>query len=166
MGKLYIRKFVFMADLVGKKAPDFTLLDDEGNERNLADFKGKWVLLYFYPKDLTPGCTTEACTLRDKMNDLKKLDIQVLGVSADTVKSHAKFKMKEKLNFPLLADTEKQLINAYDVWKEKKFMGRKFMGIMRESFLIDKKGIVVKHYTNVKPPLHAAEVMGDVAGMS
>lgn len=154
-----------MQDFVGKKAPDFTLQDDEGNERSLAEFMGTTVLLYFYPKDMTPGCTVEAECLRDRMNDLKAAGVQVLGVSTDDVKSHAKFREKHHLNFPLLADTEKKVVADYGVWQEKSFMGRKYMGISRESFLIDKKGIVVKHYEKVKPADHAREVLEDVKAL-
>lgn len=154
-----------MIDFVGKKAPDFKLLDDEGRERSLSEFKGQTVLLYFYPKDMTPGCTVEACTLRDHMNDLKGAGVQVLGVSADSVASHKKFKEKHKLNFPLLADTEKTVVQQYGVWGEKAFMGKKYMGIFRDSFLIDKTGVVVKHYQKVKPAVHAEEVLADVKAM-
>ncbi|MCC7196665.1 thioredoxin-dependent thiol peroxidase [Candidatus Peregrinibacteria bacterium] len=154
-----------MKDLVGKKAPDFKLMNDEGKETSLADYKGKMVLLYFYPKDMTPGCTTEACTLRDRMNDLKALNVVVLGVSADSVESHKKFKAKERLNFPLLSDPDRKVLEAYSVWREKSMYGRLFMGIVRESFLIDKNGIVVKHYNKVKPAEHAQEVIDDVKAL-
>ncbi len=151
-----------MSNLLNKKAPDFKLPDENGAELSLADFKGEYILLYFYPKDMTPGCTTEACELRNRMNDLKALSVQVLGVSADSEQSHKKFKEKERLNFPLLSDVDKKVIEAYGVWKEKSFMGKKFMGISRESFLIDPKGVIVKHYENVKPAEHALEVIDDV----
>lgn len=154
-----------MKDLVGKKAPDFKLLDDEGNERSLNDFKGKMVLVYFYPKDMTSGCTTEACTLRDKMNDLKALNVVVLGVSKDSVESHKKFKEKERLNFALLSDPNLTMCEAYGVWKEKSMYGRTFLGISRESFLIDGDGVVVKHYAKVKPATHAQEVIDDVKAL-
>lgn len=154
-----------MKDLVGKKAPDFKLMNDEGKETSLADYKGKMVLLYFYPKDMTPGCTTEACTLRDRMNDLKALNVVVLGVSADSTESHKKFKAKERLNFPLLSDPDRKVLEAYSVWREKSMYGRLFMGIVRESFLIDKNGIVVKHYNKVKPAEHAQEVIDDVKAL-
>ena len=157
---------VFMNDLVGKLAPEFKLLDDEGNERSLAEFKGKTVLLFFYPKDMTSGCTVEVCTLRNRMNDLKNAGVQVLGVSKDSVESHKKFKEKENLNFPLLADPEKKVLEAYGVWKEKSMYGKIFMGIIRESFLIDGNGFVVKHYKKVKPAEHAQEVLDDVKTMN
>lgn len=154
-----------MAVSANNPAPKFSLPDETGKIHSLSDFKGKYVLLYFYPKDDTPGCTTEALCMRDRMNDLKKADIQVLGVSADDEKSHMKFKEKYHLNFPLLADVNKKVIQDYDVWKEKSMYGKKYMGIMRESFLIDPKGIVVKHYEKVKPAEHAEEVLADVKKM-
>ncbi len=154
-----------MTDLLNKKAPDFKLQDEKGDWHSLVDYKGKMVLLYFYPKDMTSGCTTEAQCLRDRMNDLKKLNVVVLGVSPDDVKSHMKFKEKEKLNYTLLADVEKDVVNKYGVWQEKSMYGRKYMGVMRESFLIDGNGMVVKHYEKVKPELHADEVINDVKGM-
>lgn len=154
-----------MRNLVGHPAPDFKLLDDEGKERSLVEFKGKTVLLYFYPKDMTPGCTVEAQCMRNRMNDLQAAGVQVLGVSTDSVESHKKFKAKEHLNFPLLADTEKKTVQDYGVWQEKSMFGKKYMGISRESFLIDKKGVIVKHYEKVKPAGHAQEVLDDVKKM-
>lgn len=148
--------------LLNGPAPDFRLQDQDGEARSLADYRGSHVLLYFYPKDMTPGCTTEAQCFRDRLNDLKGLGLQVLGVSADDVKSHKKFADKYGLNFPLLADTEKQVIEKYGVWGEKSFLGKKYMGIKRESFLIDGEGVVVKHYDKVKPAEHVEEVMRDV----
>ena len=129
---------------------------------SLKDYKGKFVLLYFYPKDDTPGCTKEACSMRDNLSKFKKLDAQVLGVSIDTVKSHAKFAKKFDLTFPILADEKKELVEAYDVWGKKKFMGREYMGTFRVSFLIDPKGKIAKIYDPVKPELHADEVMKDL----
>lgn len=151
-----------MKNLVDQKAPDFSLPDENGKIHSLADYRGQYVLLYFYPKDMTPGCTTEAECFRDRFNDLKAYNIQVLGVSADSVKSHKKFKDKHHLNFPLLADTEKKTIEDYGVWKEKSMMGKTFMGISRESFLIDPEGIIIKHYEKVTPAEHAEEVIEDV----
>ena len=144
-----------------KEAPDFSLLDEAGVERKLSDYRGKVVLLYFYPKDMTPGCTTEAKCIRDRMNDLKAAGVEVLGVSTDSVASHKKFKAKYGLNFPLLADVEKKVVSAYGVWKKKSFLGRSFMGTARESFLIDRQGMIVKHYKKVKPAEHAAQVLAD-----
>lgn len=148
--------------LVGQLAPDFTLLDDEGHQRSLAEFKGQMVLLYFYPKDNTPGCVNQAQCLRNRMNDLKGVGVQVLGVSADSVKSHKKFKESHRLNFPLLADVDKKVIHQYGVWREKMFMGRKYMGIGRDSFLIGADGVVIKKYVQVKPKEHAEEVLADL----
>jgi thioredoxin-dependent peroxiredoxin len=147
---------------IKQKAPDFTLLDQDGLEHKLAKYRGKWVLLYFYPKDDTPGCTKEACTITDKFPDFKKLKIAVLGVSADSVKSHKKFADKYKISFPLLSDESKIVIEKYGVWAKKKFMGREYMGILRSSFLINPEGKIAKIYENVKPELHAQEVLTDV----
>ena len=151
--------------ILNKKAPNFTLLDQEGKEHSLSDYLGKKVLLYFYPKDDTPGCTTEACNFRDRLNELKKYKLQVLGVSCDDVKSHKKFAEKFQLNFPLLADTEKKLVEKYGVWKEKSMYGKKYMGIQRDSFLIDEKGVVVRHYEKVKPAEHVDEIIEDLKSL-
>lgn len=156
---------LFFMSLVNKKAPKFTLLDQDGEKRSLADYAGKKVLLYFYPKDDTPGCTTEACNFRDSLTRLKKYGVQVLGVSCDDVKSHKKFVEKFGLNFPLLADTEKKVVEKYGVWVEKSMYGRKYMGIQRDSFLIDETGKVVKHYVKVKPDGHVDEVIEDLKGL-
>lgn len=147
---------------VNQKAPDFSLPDQEGEEHKLSDYKGKWVLLYFYPKDDTPGCTKEACMIRDSFPDFKKLKITVLGASTDSVKSHKKFEDKYKLPFTLLADEDKKLVKSYGVWAKKKFMGREYVGTLRNSFLIDPKGKIAKIYEGVKPELHADEVLEDV----
>ena len=146
----------------GKKAPEFTLPDQDGTEHSLAEYKGKWVLLYFYPKDDTPGCTIEACTIRDQFKDFKKIGAVVIGVSTDSVKSHKKFADAYQLPFTLLADEHKEVVGRYGVFGEKKFMGRTYMGIMRTSFLIDPKGKIAKVYEKVKPPAHAAEVIADL----
>jgi len=145
------------------KAPTFSLPDQNGKTHSLKDYAGKKVLLYFYPKDDTPGCTTEACNFRDRLNDLKGHGVQVLGVSKDTVESHKKFVEKFHLNFPLLSDEDLTVIKAYDVWKERSMYGKKFMGVSRESFLIDEDGNIVKHYEKVKPAAHVEEVLEDVA---
>ncbi len=144
------------------KAPDFELLDQSGISHQLSDYLGQWVLLYFYPKDDTPGCTTEACDLRDQFSEVKKYNTIILGVSADSVKSHEKFATKYKLPFSILADEEKKVVKLYDVWAPKKFMGREFLGINRVSFLIDPKGIIVKVYDPVKASEHAKEVLIDL----
>lgn len=148
--------------LEGKKAPAISLPDQDGNNRTLKEFQGQKVLLYFYPKDDTPGCTKEACNFRDSLNDLKEFGVQVIGVSKDGVESHKKFVDKFKLNFPLLADEEKKTIENYGVWVEKSLYGKKYMGISRDSFLIDEKGMVVKHYHKVQPAKHVGEVLKDL----
>jgi len=147
---------------VGNKAPDFSLQDEKGDTHKLSDYAGKWVLLYFYPKDDTPGCTKEACAIRDEFPDFKKLKITVLGVSVDSVKSHDKFVNKYDLPFTLLSDEDKKVVERYGVWGNKKFMGREYMGTKRMSFLINPEGKIAKVYENVKPELHATEVLKDV----
>lgn len=144
------------------KAPEFSLQDQNGHTHSLLDYAGKYILLYFYPKDMTPGCTTEACSIRDSMNDLKEKNIQVLGLSCDSIESHKKFAEKYELNFPLLADVDKQVVNDYGVWVEKSMYGKKYMGIQRDSFLISPDGKIVKHYEKVKPEMHVAEVLNDM----
>ena len=143
----------------GDKAPQFTLNDGDGNKVKLSDFKGKKVVLYFYPKDDTPGCTKEACSFRDAFADLKKRDIKVLGVSKDSEASHKKFAAKYKLPFTLLADPDHSIADAYGVYGEKKFMGRTYLGVKRVTFLIDEKGKVKKVFEKVKPEEHAREVL-------
>ena len=145
-----------------EKAPDFTLLGDDGKDYKLSDFLGKEVLVYFYPKDNTPGCTTEACEIRDNYKEMEKLGLVVLGISPDDNKSHNKFKEKYKLPFTLLSDTDHKVCELYGVWTKKKFMGRVYMGVVRSSFLIDTKGKVKKIYEEVKPKEHAKEVIGDI----
>ncbi len=145
----------------GTKAPAFSLLDQSGIKHSLKDYVGKWLLIYFYPKDSTPGCTIEACAIRDSFDNFKKSKITVLGVSIDSIASHEKFAKKFKLPFPLLADTDKKMVEAYGVWGEKKFMGRKYMGISRMSFLINPKGKIAKIYSEVKPKDHAGQVLSD-----
>jgi thioredoxin-dependent peroxiredoxin len=146
----------------GVQAKVFSLPDQKGKIHKLSDYKGKWVLLYFYPKDDTPGCTIEARAIRDDFPNFKKMDCVVFGISADTEAKHKKFADKYKLPFTLLADTEKVTIKAYGVWQKKKFMGREYMGILRSSFLIDPKGKIAKVYDKVKPKLHAKEVLDDL----
>lgn len=150
---------------IGDKAPSFTLLDQHGVEHSLSEAKGKWVLLYFYPKDNTPGCTKEACTLRDAFPAFKKLDAVVYGVSVDSVKSHGTFVEKYQLPFILLADTEKTMVQEYGVWGKKKFMGREYMGTNRMSFLIDPQGKIAKIYEKVQPERHADEVLADLVAL-
>lgn len=150
---------------VGKTAPAFTLQDQDGTEHALKDYRGKWVLIYFYPKDDTPGCTKEACALRDEFPAFGKLKAKIFGVSADTVASHKKFATKYKLPFTLLADPEKRMIEAYGVWGKKKFMGREYMGIARSSFLINPEGKIEKIYEKVNPLTHADEVLADLKAL-
>jgi len=144
---------------VGQKAPDFTVLNDAGEKTKLSELKGKKVVLYFYPKDDTPGCTVEACAFRDGIAEIKKRGAVVLGVSADSVESHKKFKSKFDLNFPLLADTDKKLIEAYGVWKEKSMYGKKYMGIERTTFVIDEQGKIAHIFPRVKVQEHYDEVI-------
>jgi peroxiredoxin Q/BCP len=139
----------------GSRAPDFTLSSDDGAEITLSELRGKKVVLYFYPKDDTPGCTTEACDFRDAMPRFEGVDAVVLGVSPDSVESHRKFKDKFALNFPLLADADHEVSEAYGVWKERSMYGRKFMGIERSTFLIDEDGNVAEAWRKVKPAGHA-----------
>ena len=143
----------------GRLAPDFTAQDDAGNIVRLADLRGKKVVLYFYPKDDTPGCTKEACAFRDGFSELRKRGAVVYGVSIDSVASHAKFKQKFQLNFPLLSDTDKKLVDAYGVWKQKSMYGRSFMGIERTTFLIDEQGKIAKVFPRVKVNEHYEEVL-------
>lgn len=147
---------------IGKKAPAFTLQDQKGKTHKLSDYAGKWLLIYFYPKDDTPGCTKEACQLRDNYADYKKLKAVVLGVSKDSVDSHKKFADKFELPFPILADPDTKMIQKYGAWQEKSMFGKKYMGIQRMSYLIDPKGKVVKVYPKVKPIGHAKEVLQDL----
>jgi peroxiredoxin Q/BCP len=143
----------------GDKAPDFSVPDAEGNVVRLKDLRGKNVVLYFYPKDDTPGCTKEACAFRDSFGKFRKRGIEVLGVSLDSEKSHQKFAKKFDLPFRLLADTDRALSEKYGTYGEKKFMGRKYMGVHRMTFLIDEKGKIKKIYEKVKPDDHAEEVL-------
>lgn len=143
----------------GQKAPDFKLPADDGSTISLADFRGRKVVLYFYPKDDTPGCTTQACDLRDSLSRIEEAGAVVLGVSPDPVDSHQKFKEKYDLNFPLLADEENQVAEAYGVWKEKSMFGNKFWGVERSTFIIDEDGNLEKVWRRVRPKGHADKVM-------
>lgn len=140
-------------------APDFTLQDESGKAHSLADYKGKWLVLYFYPKDDTPGCTTEACSLRDAATDISELDAEVVGVSADDAKSHGKFIAKHHLNFTLLSDPSKVAIEAYGAWGKKMF-GKE--GILRRTFIINPHGEVVKVYGRVTPLGHGEQVTAEL----
>jgi peroxiredoxin Q/BCP len=144
---------------VGDKAPDFSGVDENGKKITLKDLKGKKVVLYFYPKDMTTGCTEEACDFRDSYSRLKRKDVVLLGVSPDSEKSHLKFKDKYDLPFPLIADTEKTISNAYGVWQEKSMYGRKYMGIVRSTFIIDEKGKLIAIFPKVKVKGHVDEVL-------
>jgi peroxiredoxin Q/BCP len=151
---------------VGDVAPDFRLPSTRGRELTLKQNRGKDVILYFYPKDDTPGCTAQACALRDSDPDFAMLDAVVLGVSADTVASHKKFAQKYGLSFPLLADVDKRVVHAYGVWGKKKMMGREYEGIRRTSFLIAPDGKIAKVYENVKASEHAAMVLADLTELT
>ena len=148
---------------IGINAPEFTLPDQEGKMHSLSDYKGKRVLLYFYPKDDTPGCTTEACNFRDGYDEFKKMGLVVFGVSKDSIKSHKKFAEKYSLPFPLLSDETGEVVEKYKSWGMKKFMGREYMGILRNSFLIDEAGKIAKVYESVKPADHSKEVKADAS---
>lgn len=149
-----------------QQAPIFCLFDQDGTKHCLADYQGKWILIYFYPKDDTPGCTIEACTLRDSWSDFAKHNAVVLGISADSSESHKKFETKYELPFLLLSDPKKEIIKKYHVLKEKSRFGKTFLGISRESFLINPQGEITKHYQNVKPATHAREVLQDLKELS
>lgn len=151
---------------VGDKAPDFSLPDQNGVVHTLNEVRGSFALLYFYPKDATPGCTVEAQTIRDSFPDFGALSVKVFGISADSVASHKKFADKHNLPFTLLADTEKDMVRAYGVWGTKKLMGREYDGIHRTSFLIAPDGTIAKVYEQVKPAEHAAQVLRDVKELS
>ena len=148
------------------KATSFSLSDENGTVHTLDMYKGKWVVLYFYPRDDTPGCTKEACNFRDSLADLKKFGVVILGVSKDSVASHKKFTEKYHLNFPLLSDESKKTIQAYDAWGTKKFMGKTFEGTLRTTYLIDPNGMIAKKYEHVDPTKHAAEILADVQTFS
>ena len=147
----------------GTKAPEFALKDENGVERKLADYRGQPVVLYFYPKDDTPGCTTEACNFRDDYSAYEQAGVTILGVSPDSVASHTKFKSKFDLPFTLLADEDHQVCDAYGVWGPKKFMGREYEGVLRTTYLIDQDGMVSRVFENVKPADHSKEVLEALA---
>jgi len=151
---------------IGDKAPDFAMPTDGGGKVSLKSLKGKPVVLYFYPKDDTSGCTAEACAFRDILPDFSKLDAAVIGVSRDSVESHQKFKEKYQLSFPLASDADGSVTEAYGVWGEKSMYGRKYMGIERSTFLIDKNGIIRDIWRKVKVPGHAAEVLDALSKLS
>ena len=143
----------------GIPAPEFEMLDDTNALRKLSEFRGKNVVLYFYPKDDTPGCTKEACNFRDDYSAYEKAGVVILGVSPDDVASHVKFKKKFQLQFPLLADDGHKVCDSYGVWGPKKFMGKAYEGVLRTTFLIDGEGMIKKVYENVRPAEHSAELL-------
>lgn len=147
---------------VGSKAPAFSLKNADGKTVKLSDFKGKKVVIYFYPKDMTPGCTTEACAFRDDYAQLKKRNVEILGVSADDEKSHQKFAEKYSLPFPLLSDPDHSMIEKYGAWGEKSMYGKKYMGIKRMTYIIDEDGKVAHVFAKVKPETHSREVIEKV----
>jgi peroxiredoxin Q/BCP len=143
----------------GIPAPDFSLLDETGSPRKLSDYLGKAVVLYFYPKDDTPGCTKEACAFRDDYSDYEHAGVVILGVSPDSPKSHAKFKQKYQLPFTLLADEAHKVADLYGVWGPKQYMGRSYEGVLRTTFLIGQDGMIKKVFENVKPADHSQEIL-------
>ena len=146
-----------------KNAPIFNLQDQNGTHHSLKDYDGKWLVLYFYPKDDTPGCTTEACNFRDARAAIAEYGhAEVIGISKDTVKSHKKFAEKDNLNFTLLSDPTHEVIEAYGAWQIKNFMGRKYMGIMRSTYIINPAGKIAKEYLNVTQATHAGELIADL----
>ena len=144
---------------VGTKAPEFTLLNQDGKEVSLSDFKGKKVVLYFYPKDNTAGCTKQACGFAERYPDFTEKGAEVVGVSKDSVESHRKFVDKYNLPFTLLSDTDKKVIEAYDVWKEKNMYGKKTMGVVRTTYLIDEEGIIAKAFTKVNAAKNPTDML-------
>lgn len=147
----------------GIPAPEFTLLDENGEPRSLSDYRGTAIVLYFYPRDDTPGCTTEACSFRDDYSSYQQAGVTILGVSPDTPKKHSKFKAKYELPFTLLADTDHRVCELYGVWGRKKYMGREYDGVLRTTFLIGADGRIVKVFENVKPDGHSAQILQALA---
>lgn len=148
------------------QAPNFSLQDQDGMVQTLSDYKGQYVLVYFYPKDDTPGCTKEACMIRDVYDEFAKLDLEVFGISADSVKSHKKFAEKYELPFILLSDPGKETLEAYDAFKGKSMFGKSFMGLRRCSYLINPEGVIVKVYPDVDPASHAGEILQDLKNLT
>ena len=148
---------------VGTKAPDFELPDQNGQMHKLSDYAGKKVILYFYPKDNTPACTKQACGFSDRYPQFTEKNAEVLGISQDTVESHKKFEENYGLAFTLLADPERRVLETYDVWKEKSMYGRKYMGIVRSTFLIDEKGNLAGEYRNVKAGSHVGDLLQELS---
>lgn len=148
----------------GMKAPDFSLSDQHGNTVSLADYAGKKIVLYFYPRDNTPGCSRQACAFAGAYEDFKTMNVAVIGVSKDSVASHVKFAEKYSLPFTLLSDPELQAIQAYDVWQEKKNFGKVSMGVVRSTYIIDENGVIEKVMPKVKPDTNAAEILEYLRG--
>lgn len=149
---------------VGMKAPDFTLSDKDGNQVSLSDFLGQKVVLYFYPRDNTPGCTRQACAFAQNYDGFKERGVEVIGISKDSAASHAKFALKHELPFVLLSDPELAAIQGYDVWKEKKMYGKVSMGVVRSTYVIDEQGVIEKVMPKVKPDTNAAEILAYLDG--
>ena len=149
---------------IGMKAPDFTLQDKDGNQVSMSDFAGKKVVLYFYPRDNTPGCTRQACAFAQNYDGFKERGVEVIGISRDSVSSHAKFADKHELPFILLSDPELVAIQGYDVWKEKKLYGKVSMGVVRTTYVIDENGVIEKVMPKVKPDTNAAEILAYLDG--
>lgn len=162
MGKIFWINFL-MPISAGIPAPDFELRDDTNIARKLSDYRGRNVVLYFYPADDTPGCTKEACNFRDDYSAYEQAGIVILGVSPDTVESHVKFKKKFMLPFPLLADDGHRACDLYQVWGPKKFLGKSYEGVLRTTFLVDGNGMIVKVFEQVRPAQHSAEVLSALA---
>ncbi len=146
---------------IGTKAPDFTLKDKDGKEVSLSEYRGSKVILYFYPKDSTAGCTKEACSFRDKKNELATEGFTVIGISRDSQKSHQRFAEKQNLNFTLLSDEDTSVIEAYEAWGEKSLYGKRYMGIIRMTYVIDEDGVIIKAYDKVKVSTHAEDILKD-----
>ncbi|HGM3508022.1 TPA: thioredoxin-dependent thiol peroxidase [Clostridioides difficile] len=144
---------------IGTKAPEFTLEDKDGNKVSMSDFKGKKVVVYFYPKDNTPGCTRQACAFRNVYDGFKKEDVQVIGISKDSIKSHQKFAEKHELPFILLSDPDLVAIKSFDVWKEKKMYGKTALGVVRATYIIDENGVIEKVFEKAKPDTNAQEIL-------
>lgn len=146
----------------GNQAPDFELMDNEGNLHTLSDYQGQTIVVYFYPKDDTPGCTKEACSFRDAYADFREAGVEVIGISPDNEKSHSKFIQKYELPFVLLSDPDHQVCEAFGVWGLKKYMGREYEGVYRTTFVIGPDGVIKRVYENVKPADHSHEVLAEV----
>ncbi len=146
----------------GSAAPAFSVPDETGKIRSLSDYRGSKVILYFYPKDDTPGCTTEACNFRDDYSAYSSANVIILGVSPDSIESHKKFKEKYQLPFPLLADDQHSICDAYGVWGMKTFMGKDSMGVLRTTFIIDEEGMILQVFENVKPSQHSVEILASL----